>query len=123
MSVVGAGLLVVFGLAVVVTALINDEPAGASFLAFGLGMLLLSVGSMTLGVSLRRQSPAPGSWALLVLAGATTFVAIAAPVDLVHEISLTTSFAVWALLGLRLWTTSSTPGAPLVERPSVELDA
>lgn len=108
LAVVGAGLLVVFGLAVVVTGLINDQPAGASFIAFGLGMLLLSVGSITLGLSLRRQSPATGSWVLLTLAGAATLVAIAAPVDAVHEISLTASFAAWTLLGLRLWNASAT---------------
>ncbi len=44
MTVAGAGSLVIFGLVCLVTSLLRGAPLEASFIAFLLGMLLLSVG-------------------------------------------------------------------------------
>ena len=69
MTVAGAGLLFVFGLVALVTALPSGSPLEASFIAFLLGMLLLAVGQVTWGLSLRRRHAAPGVWQLLLLSG------------------------------------------------------
>ena len=110
---VGAVLLVIGGVAVMSTGLVTGTPAGASFVAFGLGMLLAAAGAITVGIAYRRQSPVGGAWLLLLLAGAASLVAIVAPVDRVHEASMAASFAGWSLLGARLWSASrSTAAAP-----------
>ena len=100
----GAGLLVVFGLVALVTAMLSGSPLEASFIAFLLGMLLLAVGPVTWGLSLRRHPPTPGVWQLLVLSGIAAFGALAIEPDPWHDISLTVMFAAWSALGvLVLW--------------------
>lgn len=101
-SMVGAALLVVFGVAVLVTGVAAGSPLEASFLAFALGMLLLSIGPVTWGLALRRQSPAPGVWKALVLAGGAAFGAIAIPVDPWHDVGLVAMFAGWSAIGVLL---------------------
>ena len=49
----GTGLLLAFGLVVVVSALVTGAPLEASFLAFAVGLLLVAVGSVLLGLGLR----------------------------------------------------------------------
>ena len=102
MTVAGAGLLVVFGLVGLVTALLKGSPLEASFIAFLLGMLLLSVGPVTWGLSLWRRSPAPGVWQMLLLSGAAAFAALAIEPDPWHDISLMVMFAAWSTLGVLL---------------------
>lgn len=102
MTVTGAGLLVVFGLVGLVTALLRGSPLEASFIAFLLGMLLLAVGPVTWGLSLRRRPPSPGVWQLLLLSGVVAFGALAIEPDPWHDISLTVMFAAWSALGVLL---------------------
>lgn len=102
MTVAGAGLLVVFGLVALVTALLRGSPLEASFIAFLLGMLLLAVGPVTWGLSLRRHPPTPGVWQLLLLSGVVAFGALAIEPDPWHDISLTAMFAAWSALGVLL---------------------
>ena len=102
MTVVGAGLLVVFGVVTLVTAMGTGAPLEAAFVAFLLGMLLLAVGPVTWGLSLRRRHPAPGVWQLLLLAGVCAFGALAIEPDPWHDISLTVMFAAWSALGVLL---------------------
>jgi hypothetical protein len=102
MTVAGAGSLVIFGLATLVTALLRGSPLEASFIAFLLGMLLLAVGPVTWGLSLRRRPPTPGVWQLLLLSGVAAFGALAIEPDPWHDISLTVMFAAWSALGLLL---------------------
>jgi hypothetical protein len=102
MTVAGAGLLVVFGLMTLVTALLRGSPMEAAFIAFLLGMLLLAVGPVTWGLSIRRRPPAPGVWQLLLLSGVVAFGALAIEPDPWHDISLTVMFAAWSALGLLL---------------------
>jgi hypothetical protein len=102
MTVAGAGLLVVFGLVTLVTAVLRGAPMEASFIAFLLGMLLLAVGPVTWGLSLRRRPPAPGVWQLLLLSGVVAFGALAIEPDPWHDISLTVMFAAWSALGVLL---------------------
>lgn len=99
MTLAGAGLLVVFGLVALVTALLGGSPLEASFTAFLLGMLLLAVGPVTWGLSL-RSLPAPGVWQLLLLSGVAAFGALAIEPDPWHDISLTVMFAAWSALGV-----------------------
>lgn len=102
LTVVGAGLIVLFGATGLVTALATGSPLEASFIAFLLGMLLLSVGPITWGLSLRRHSPAPGVWPMLVLSGAAAFAALALEADPWHDVALVTSYGAWTVLGLLL---------------------
>lgn len=99
MSLFGAGLLVVFGLVGLVTSLLRGSPLEASFIAFLPGMLLLSVGPVTWGLSLWRRSPAPGVWQMLLLSGLAAFGALAIEPDPWHDISLMGMFAAWSALG------------------------
>jgi hypothetical protein len=100
MTLAGTGLLVVFGLVALATALLSGSPLEASFIAFLLGMLLLAVGQMTWGLSLRRRPSAPGVWQLLLLAGVAAFGALAIEPDPWHDISLTVMFAAWSAIGM-----------------------
>ena len=102
MTVAGAGLLVVFGLATLVTAVLRGSPLEGSFIAFLLGMLLLAVGPVTWGLSLRRRPPTLGVWQLLLLSGVAAFGALAIEPDPWHDISLTVMFAAWSALGVLL---------------------
>ena len=102
MTLVGAWLLVVFGALVLVTGLAQGKPLEVSFLAFALGLLLLSIGPMLWGMSLRRQPPAPGLWQMLVLAGALAFASIAIPLDPWHDVTLVGTFVAWSVIGVLL---------------------
>ena len=94
----GAWLLVLFSAAVLVTGLATGSPTELSFVAFGLGMLLLSVGLVVLGLGLRRTV---SRWAwLLVAAGVATFAAIAIPLDPWHDVALGAMCAAWSAFGL-----------------------
>ena len=81
LTVAGAGLLVVFGLVALVTAVLRGSPLEASFIAFLLGTLLLAVGPAMWGLSLRRHPPTPGVRQLLLLAGIVAFCALAIEPD------------------------------------------
>lgn len=102
MTVAGAVLVVAFGLVALVSLLVTGSPLEASFLAFLLGLLLLSVGTVTWGIALRRRSPAPGVWQLLVLSGVAAFGALAIEPDPWHDIALVVVFAAWSALGVVL---------------------
>ncbi len=102
MSLIGAGMLAVFGALVLGTGVASGSPLEASFLAFGLGLLLLSIGQVVWGLSLRHQSPAPGVWLLLVVAGAMAFATIAIPLDPWHDVSLVAMVLAWSVIGVVL---------------------
>jgi hypothetical protein len=102
LSLAGAGLLTVFGLAVLVTGVATSAPAEVSFLAFALGMLFLSIGPLTWGLSLRSHSPAPGVSPFLVVAGVLAFASVAIPIDPWHDVTLIGMFAAWSVIGLLL---------------------
>ncbi|MHA6694852.1 hypothetical protein [Homoserinimonas sp. A520] len=102
MTVSGAGLLVVSGLVGLVTSLLTGSPLEATFVVFLLGLLLLSVGPVTWGLSLRRRSPAPGVWQTLLLSGVASFGALAIEQDPWHDISLVVMFLAWSALGVLL---------------------
>lgn len=117
-SVLGAGLLTMFGVVVLLTGLVLDTPLELSFVAFALGMLLLTIGPLVWGLSLRRQSPAPGVWQMLALAGAASFGAIAIPVDPWHDVSLVGMFAAWSAIGVLLLRDAPAGDAPRVGQSS-----
>ncbi len=114
LTLAGAGLLVVFGLVALVTALLSGSPLEASFIAFLLGMLLLAVGPVTWGLSLRRRTPSPGAWQLLLLSGVAAFGALAIEPDPWHDISLTVMFAAWSALGVLLLRQAHQPASERV---------
>ena len=98
------------------TSLLTGSPLEASFLAFLLGMLLLAVGPVTWGLSLRRRRPpAAGVWQLLVVAGLAAFAALAIEPDPWHDVSLVVMFAAWTAVGVLVLRRGSTS----VSGPSV----
>ena len=110
-TVAGAGSLVVFGLVALVTSLLTGRLQEASFLAFVLGMLLLSIGLVTWGLSLRRRRFARGGWQVLLLAGVAAFGALAIEPDPWHDLSLTVVFVSWSVLGVLLLRQGERPAS------------
>ena len=102
MTLIGADLLVVFGALLLVTGVVSGSPLEASYLAFALGLLLLSIGPVIWGLSLRRQSPGPRVWHVLVMSGVFAFGSIAIPVDPWHDVSLVAMFLAWSAIGVVL---------------------
>lgn len=102
MSLAGAGLLALFGALMLVTGVVSGSPLEASFLVFALSLLLLSIGPVVWGLSLRRRPPAPGVWQVLLLAGVTAFASIAIPLDPWHDVSLVVMFLAWSVIGVLL---------------------
>ena len=113
MSLVGAGLMVTFGLTTLVSAILTGSPLELAFLAFLVGMLLLAVGPITWALALRGHSPAPGAGQLLLLSGAAAFAALAVEADPWHDLSLGTMFLGWTILGVLLLRVT----APISLRP------
>jgi hypothetical protein len=101
LTMAGAGLLVVFGLTALTTSLLTGSPLEASFLAFLLGMLLLAVGPVTWGLSLRRRrAAAAGVGPTLVVAGLAAFAALAIEPDPWHDVGLVVVFVAWTSAGV-----------------------
>ena len=102
-SVVGAAVVFIFSLLALGSGLAAGTVWEASFIAFALGMLLLLVGQVTLGLSMRRKQRGAGDVSpLLVLAGAWIIVAIVVPADPWHDIGMFGLFGSWVLLGARM---------------------
>jgi hypothetical protein len=113
-NLIGTGLLLVFGLVVVASALATGAPWEASFLAFAIGLLLLAVGSALLGVGLRRSGAVGGWWTPLPVAAAGALVALL--VEQGHDAGLFVLFLGWALLGAA-WTQPGRRPADRVATP------
>ena len=97
-SLLGTGLLLAFGLVVVVSALVAGAPLEAAFLAFAVGLLLVAVGSVLLGLGLRASGAVGGWWTALPVAGAGAAVALL--VEQWHDLGLFVLFGAWVLLGV-----------------------
>jgi hypothetical protein len=95
----GVALQAGFAAAYLVSSLVTGEPAGATFIAFLLGFVGLTVGGLVWSVRLRRTAWTP---ARLGLAGVAVggLVAIAAGDNVVHELALQSSYLSWILVGL-----------------------
>ena len=102
MSLVGAGLMVIFGLITLVSSILTGSPLEIAFLAFLIGMLLLAVGPITWALALRGHSPAPGARQMLLLSGTAAFAALAVEADPWHDLSLVTMFLAWTIFGILL---------------------
>jgi len=102
LSLVGAGLMVTFGLTTLMSSIVTGSPLEVAFLAFLVGMLLLAVGPITWALALRGRFPAPGTWQLLLLSGAAAFAALAVEADPWHDLSLGAMFLAWTILGVLL---------------------
>lgn len=98
---VTAGVAFQAGFAAVylVSSLVTGEPAAASFIAFLLGFLALTVGGLVWSFRLRRT---PWALARLGLVGVAVLglVAIAAGDNVAHEVALQGSYLSWILVGL-----------------------
>jgi hypothetical protein len=106
----GTGLLLVFGLVVATTALGTGSPLEAAFIAFAVGLLLLAVGSVLLGLGLRRSGAVGGWWAALPVAAAGALVALL--VEQAHDPGLFVLFGAWIALGVRILATPAVGGSP-----------
>ncbi len=102
LSLAGAGFLTAFAACALVSGLAQDSVLEVTFVLFVLGMLLLAVGPVMWGISLRRSSPAAGVSPALVTSGIGAFALLALPMDPWHDVSMVVMFAAWATLGFVL---------------------
>ena len=91
LSVSGFALLLLFGLVALVTGMLG-RPLEASFLAFGLGLLLVAAGALTTGMASRRDG-----WPLLIAGGGALVALLLEPW---HDLGLFVLFGSWVVLGL-----------------------
>jgi hypothetical protein len=101
-SLAGAVLLVAFGAAGLVTALVDGRPAEWSFLLFAGGLLLFLVAAVPLALGLRRAGGLGGWWVTVLVAGAGVLVGLGASADPWHDLGLFVFFGAWVALGGRL---------------------
>jgi hypothetical protein len=101
----GTGLLLAFGLVVVVSALVIGAPLEASFLVFAVGLLLSAVGAVLLGIGLRRSGAVGAWWTTLPVAAAGALVALAS--EAWHDPGLFVFLGAWTLLGIGILARSS----------------
>ena len=101
-SLLGAGLLCAFGLAVLLAGLAAGQPVEASFLLFALGLLLTAVGHTMMALRLRRTGALGRWWLALLVSAAGALAAVLVFSDPWHDIALFTLDAAWVALGLRL---------------------
>lgn len=111
LSLAGAWCLVAFGLAALGSGVTTSSVAEASFIPFVLGMLLLAVGPVTWGLSLRHAELATGVWQALLLSGAGAFALLAIPLDPWHDVSMVVMFVAWSVLGWCVLRGSVRPAA------------
>jgi hypothetical protein len=97
----GAGLLVVFGVVGLVSALVTGAPVEESFLLFAVGLLLVGIGAVPLALAVRRSAPGR-MWFAVLAAAAGALVALGAAVDPWHDLGLFLFCGAWIALGLRL---------------------
>lgn len=101
-SIAGAVLLVAFGAVMLVTGLVSGKPLEAAFLLFAVGLLLLVVGQVLVGLTLRRSGAVGAWWVALPVAALGILAGVAIPADPWHDLGLFTFDAAWAALGLHL---------------------
>ena len=95
----GVAFQLLFALATFLSWAFTGEPAEASFIAFGLGFICLTVGGLMWAVRLRRTGSLAATFGLAGVA-VLGFVAIAAGDNIVHEIALQGSYLAWVLVGV-----------------------
>ena len=95
----GAVAHVVFAAVMVVSALATGETVEAVFIVFALGFLALIVGQMLLAVGLRRGGIVGWGWIAPLAGLAAAAIAIATPIDALHDLALFLFFGSWVVLG------------------------
>jgi hypothetical protein len=96
----GSALQVLFAIVAAVEEAVTRESPDAAFLLFGVGFLLLIVGSVLLALGLRRAGLLGSAWAFPLVAGGGGLLAIVAGPDPYHDIGLFIFFSAWVALGL-----------------------
>ena len=95
----GCALQILFALAYGGSAVIDGEPAEASFLLFLLGFLAMFVGGVVWGPALLRAGPARSAGVGVLATAVLGFLAIAVGADPFHDLFLLSSYAAWVLVG------------------------
>lgn len=116
LSITGAWLLVAFGVVHLVTGALSGTPSEASFLLFGLGLLLSVVGQLLIGLHLRRSAEVGRWWVVLPAAAAGLLAGVVIPVDPWHDLGLFAFDAAWVALGAHLLGTGLRRGGGHVEQ-------
>ena len=106
LSLAGSGLLSVFALLLLATGVVTGTPLEAAFWLFLVGFLLLILGSVPLGLGVRRSGIAGTWWGAIPVAGAGALLAMLTPSPW-HEVGLFVFDAAWAALGLGVLRTAA----------------
>ena len=102
LSIAANALLLGFAIVVLVTALVTGAPAEASFVLFGLGMLLAVVVYGMLSAGLRRARLVGPAWVFPAVASVGIVIALVVPVDPWHDLGLFLFYAAWVGFGVLL---------------------
>lgn len=113
----GVALQLLFALAWLTTLLVLGEAAEATFIAFALGFLCLTVGGPVWARRLRR-TPYRGAAAGLVAVAVLGFAAIAVGDTPLHDVALVGSYLAWVLVGGSVTATGDRADRPRVSASS-----
>ncbi len=108
----GCALQMLFALVYGGSAVIDGEPAEASFLLFLLGFLAIFVGGVVWGPALLRAGLAHLAGVGVLATAVLGFLAIAVGADPFHDLFLLSSYAAWVLVGRGL----DAPARPTTKR-------
>lgn len=90
---------VAFAAVMVTSALATGETVEAVFIVFALGFLAVILGQVLLAVGLRRGGIVGGGWIAPLAGLAAAAIAIATPIDALHDLTLFLFFGSWVVLG------------------------
>lgn len=96
----GAAAHVAFAAVMVTSALVTGETVEAVFIVFALGFLALILGQVLLAVGLRRGGIVGRGWIAPLAGVAAAAIAIATPIDPLHDLALFLFFGSWVVLGV-----------------------
>jgi hypothetical protein len=96
----GSAMQIVFSAAAAVITTTTRESPDAAFVFFGVGFLLLIIGSVLLAVGLRRAGLLGSAWAFPLVAALGGILAILVEGDPFHDTGLFVFFTAWVGVGL-----------------------
>jgi hypothetical protein len=117
----GSAMQILFSATAAVIETTTRESPDAAFVFFGVGFLLLIIGSVLLALGLRRAGLLGSAWAFPLAGAAGGILAILVEADPFHDIGLLAFFSAWVGVGLAVAGRSPLPGGrvPITASPVV----